>query len=128
MPEMAYARHYQGHPGCIRGCQGFGIPDRTTRVDDRSNPGLSSNLDRIGEGEKCIRTEHDIVQLSQPLAFIRQGKLWGNLGKHFRPNLPLDFGDILHTYTVCEVAVAVAYTMLGKADPLAAALRLPSNS
>ncbi|HEY7348147.1 MAG TPA: aminotransferase class III-fold pyridoxal phosphate-dependent enzyme [Ktedonobacterales bacterium] len=33
----------------------------------------------------------------------------------------LDFGDMAQTYTVCEVAIAAAYAMLHKADPLAAA-------
>ena len=33
----------------------------------------------------------------------------------------IDFGDMLHTYTASEVAVAAAYAMLDKADPLAVA-------
>ncbi|HTF38554.1 MAG TPA: aminotransferase class III-fold pyridoxal phosphate-dependent enzyme, partial [Blastocatellia bacterium] len=33
----------------------------------------------------------------------------------------IDFGDMLHSYTASEVSVAVAYAMLDKADPLAAA-------
>ena len=33
----------------------------------------------------------------------------------------IDFGDMVHTYTVSELAVACAYAMLAKADPLAAA-------
>ncbi len=33
----------------------------------------------------------------------------------------IDFGDMVHTYTVCELAIAATYTMLGKADPLTAA-------
>jgi 4-aminobutyrate aminotransferase-like enzyme/Ser/Thr protein kinase RdoA (MazF antagonist) len=33
----------------------------------------------------------------------------------------LDFGDMLESWTVAEAAVAAAYAMLGKADPLAAA-------
>jgi 4-aminobutyrate aminotransferase-like enzyme/Ser/Thr protein kinase RdoA (MazF antagonist) len=36
----------------------------------------------------------------------------------------LDFGDMLETWTVCEVAVAAAYAMLGKADPIGAAAAL----
>jgi len=36
----------------------------------------------------------------------------------------IDFGDMLHTYTASEVAVAAAYAMLGKADPLAAAAEI----
>lgn len=33
----------------------------------------------------------------------------------------IDFGDMLHTQQVCEVAVAAAYCMLGKPDPVTAA-------
>jgi 4-aminobutyrate aminotransferase-like enzyme/Ser/Thr protein kinase RdoA (MazF antagonist) len=33
----------------------------------------------------------------------------------------IDFGDMLETYTVCEPAIACAYAMLDKPDPLAAA-------
>jgi len=33
----------------------------------------------------------------------------------------IDFGDMVHTYTVAEPAIAAAYAMLGKADPLAIA-------
>lgn len=33
----------------------------------------------------------------------------------------VDFGDMVRAWTVCELAVAVAYAMLGKPDPLAAA-------
>ncbi len=32
----------------------------------------------------------------------------------------VDFGDMAQTYTVCELAIAAAYAMLGKADPLTA--------
>jgi Ser/Thr protein kinase RdoA (MazF antagonist) len=33
----------------------------------------------------------------------------------------LDFGDIVHSATVCDLAIALAYAMLGQPDPLAAA-------
>ncbi|MEN9934505.1 MAG: hypothetical protein RLZZ387_1084 [Chloroflexota bacterium] len=33
----------------------------------------------------------------------------------------IDFGDALHTATVCELAIAAAYALLDKPDPLAAA-------
>jgi 4-aminobutyrate aminotransferase-like enzyme/Ser/Thr protein kinase RdoA (MazF antagonist) len=36
----------------------------------------------------------------------------------------IDFGDMLHTYTVSEVAIACAYAMLNKRDPLAAAAQV----
>jgi Ser/Thr protein kinase RdoA (MazF antagonist) len=33
----------------------------------------------------------------------------------------IDFGDIVYSYTVGDLAIAVAYVVLGKADPYAAA-------
>ena len=36
----------------------------------------------------------------------------------------LDFGDILHAPTICELAIAAAYAMMNKADPLASAAAL----
>ena len=33
----------------------------------------------------------------------------------------LDFGDSVHTAIVCDLAIAIAYVMLGKSDPIAAA-------
>jgi 4-aminobutyrate aminotransferase-like enzyme/aminoglycoside phosphotransferase (APT) family kinase protein len=33
----------------------------------------------------------------------------------------LDFGDMVHTATICNLAIALAYVMLGKRDPVAAA-------
>lgn len=36
----------------------------------------------------------------------------------------LDFGDMVHTATVCDLAIALAYTMLGERDPLSAASRV----
>ena len=44
----------------------------------------------------------------------------------------LDFGDIVHSYAIADLAIAIAYAVLGKADPLAAAVvgrpRLPATS
>jgi 4-aminobutyrate aminotransferase-like enzyme/Ser/Thr protein kinase RdoA (MazF antagonist) len=36
----------------------------------------------------------------------------------------IDFGDMVHTYTVAGLAIAVAYAMLDKPDPLLAATRI----
>ncbi len=33
----------------------------------------------------------------------------------------IDFGDMVESYTVCDVAIAIAYAMLGKDDPLTTA-------
>ena len=45
-------------------------------------------------------------------------------GKPMQVVSVIDYGDMVHTYTVCELAIAVAYAMLGKADPLAAAAQV----
>jgi 4-aminobutyrate aminotransferase-like enzyme/Ser/Thr protein kinase RdoA (MazF antagonist) len=39
----------------------------------------------------------------------------------------LDFGDMVYTYTVCELAIACAYAMLHKADPIATAVDIVSG-
>jgi 4-aminobutyrate aminotransferase-like enzyme/Ser/Thr protein kinase RdoA (MazF antagonist) len=36
----------------------------------------------------------------------------------------LDFGDMVHTATVCDLAIALAYVMLDKQDPIAAAAQV----
>ena len=36
----------------------------------------------------------------------------------------VDFGDIVHTYAVADLAIAVAYGILGKPDPLGAAITI----
>ncbi len=36
----------------------------------------------------------------------------------------IDFGDVVHTVTVSEIAVTMAYAMLGRNDPLAAGARI----
>lgn len=43
-----------------------------------------------------------------------------SLGEEYISGL-LDFGDMLHSYTVADLAIACAYVMLDKADPLLAA-------
>ena len=39
----------------------------------------------------------------------------------------LDFGDMVESWTVCEVAVAAAYAVFGKADPVAAAAEVAAG-
>ena len=39
----------------------------------------------------------------------------------------VDFGDMVYTYTVCELAIACAYAMLSKADPVAVAAHVVSG-
>ena len=46
---------------------------------------------------------------------------------HFKVTGVIDFGDMVHSQTVNEVAIACAYAMLDKADPLAAAKAIVSG-
>src|SRR5205807_6490319 len=39
----------------------------------------------------------------------------------------LDFGDMVYTYTVCELAIACSYAMLHKSDPITAATHIVSG-
>lgn len=39
-------------------------------------------------------------------------------------NGAVDFGDLVKTHTLCEVAICAAYAVLGKADPVGAAARV----
>ena len=43
------------------------------------------------------------------------------LVEHGRVTGVLDFGDLVHSYAMADLAIAVAYAVLGKADPLSAA-------
>jgi Ser/Thr protein kinase RdoA (MazF antagonist) len=58
---------------------------------------------------------------------LRQGVIHGDANDHNVLAEPdrmtglLDFGDMVHSAIVCELAVALAYAMLGERDPLAAA-------
>lgn len=47
---------------------------------------------------------------------VREGKVAGFL----------DFGDMVHSATVCDLAIALAYALLDKTDPLASALTIAS--
>jgi Ser/Thr protein kinase RdoA (MazF antagonist) len=58
---------------------------------------------------------------------LRHGVIHGDANDHNvlaergRMTGLLDFGDMVHSAIVCDLAVALAYAMLGESDPLAAA-------
>src|SRR5438132_571665 len=43
-----------------------------------------------------------------------------------RVNAILDYGDVVHTATVCDLAIALAYVMLDKPDPIGVAAQVVS--
>jgi 4-aminobutyrate aminotransferase-like enzyme len=54
---------------------------------------------------------------------VSEGELPPEGGSHARRTISgiLDFGDMVHSYAVADLAIAIAYAILGKPDPLAAA-------
>jgi 4-aminobutyrate aminotransferase-like enzyme/Ser/Thr protein kinase RdoA (MazF antagonist) len=62
-----------------------------------------------------------------PWATLRTSVIHGDandynvLVRHGRAVGLIDFGDMLHSLTVCDLAIALAYAMLGSRDPLATA-------
>jgi Ser/Thr protein kinase RdoA (MazF antagonist) len=81
--------------------------------------------------ERRPRVERALAQWEkidwQPL---RQGVIHGDANDHNvivdagRMCGILDFGDMVYTAVICELAVALAYTMLDEAEPLAAAAQV----
>jgi len=72
------------------------------------------------------------AEVAPALPGLRRGVVHGDANDHNvlvaaeRGRAPamaglIDFGDMLHTVTVAEVAIAASYAMFGEADPLAAA-------
>src|SRR5207244_4725625 len=48
----------------------------------------------------------------------------GSGASEHRVTAILDYGDVVHSATVCNLAVALAYVMLDKRDPIGAAARV----
>ncbi len=97
------------------------IREYLPQVDD---PGRRAIVERMLD-----RYERDVVPR---LSELRSSVIYNDANDHnvivgggdplFRRVVAVvDFGDMLRSYTVAEVAVAAAYAMLGKPDPLRAA-------
>ena len=58
-----------------------------------------------------------------PAGGSHEPSLHTSVASAFRPKITgvLDFGDIVHSYAIADLAIAVAYAVLGKDDPLGAA-------
>ena len=48
----------------------------------------------------------------------------GSTASEYRVSAILDYGDVVHSATVCNLAVALAYVMLDKPDPIGAAAQV----
>ncbi|MCB2149364.1 MAG: aminotransferase class III-fold pyridoxal phosphate-dependent enzyme [Deltaproteobacteria bacterium] len=100
---------------------------------------VGSLLDNIDEAEKRDLVRHLFdryrASIAPKLAGLRTSVIhsdgndynvlaspygrWGN-----RVTGLIDFGDMVHSHTVNELAIACAYALMGKKDPLAAAVRV----
>jgi Ser/Thr protein kinase RdoA (MazF antagonist) len=81
--------------------------DRRVRVDD-----LFSQWERID----WTSLRHSVIHgdANDHNVVVGHGRMVGLL----------DFGDMVYTATVCDLAIALAYTMLGEQQPLSAAARV----
>ena len=66
---MTNSRENHGHVMSVRGLDGFGIPHRTTRLNDCTHPETGSGDNPVREGEKGIGSHDAILQRKDgPLA------------------------------------------------------------
>jgi 4-aminobutyrate aminotransferase-like enzyme/Ser/Thr protein kinase RdoA (MazF antagonist) len=98
---------------------------------------IGKQLDNIGDPSRRKLVERVLAfydnEVLPVLPDLRRSVIHNDANDHnvlvdfARPGAPLevvsviDFGDMLHTVTVAEPAIAAAYALLGKRDPLSAA-------
>ncbi len=121
-----------------RALQDFSHPaaQRTLRWDLRHAVWIRDYLQYITQPERRAFVEHFLSQFETRvlpvLPTLRMSVIHGDpndynilVGEadsgHRQVVSLIDFVDVVHTNTVCDLAVAAAYAMLNKADPLAAA-------
>jgi 4-aminobutyrate aminotransferase-like enzyme/Ser/Thr protein kinase RdoA (MazF antagonist) len=95
---------------------------------------IRGHLGRIGDPRRRVLVEKALArydaEVVPSLARLRRGVVYADANEHNvlvavepgrRPLLSglLDFGDLIETVTVAEIAVAAAYASFGAADPLA---------
>ena len=111
--------------------------DRELKWDLAGASWIRDHLDSVGDGprravvERVLdEYEHDVVPVLPDLRrsiIHNDANDYNVLVDSKKPGAPLaitgviDFGDMLRTVTVAEPAIAAAYALLGKHDPLAAA-------
>jgi 4-aminobutyrate aminotransferase-like enzyme/Ser/Thr protein kinase RdoA (MazF antagonist) len=107
-------------------------PDRALEVIARHEPALEGANRRELVAHFVAEHRKNVVPL---LAALPRGVIHNDANDHnvlLGDPVPgersvagiLDFGDMVETWTVCEPAIAIAYAVFGKADPLAAACQL----
>jgi 4-aminobutyrate aminotransferase-like enzyme/Ser/Thr protein kinase RdoA (MazF antagonist) len=123
-----------------RALEGFAHPAARDRDllwnPDRALDGIARHLDAIPDGGRRELVEHFVAlraRVAAPLLRSLPRSVIHNDGNDHNVLVGpptdgereiaglLDFGDMVESWTVCEVAVAAAYATFGKADPVAAA-------
>ncbi|HEX7119195.1 MAG TPA: aminotransferase class III-fold pyridoxal phosphate-dependent enzyme [Longimicrobiales bacterium] len=127
-----------------RALEGFddGAAHRALKWDlRRGRPFVERGLGEVPEPERRALVERFAglfdARAAPLLPRLRTGVIHGDANDHnvlvdggADPLAPrhvvglIDFGDLVHSWLVAEPAIAAAYAMLGKADPLAAAARV----
>jgi len=104
-------------------CELMDDPQRRTLLDvllDRVDSILGPRLDRLPRS--VIHNDaNDYNVIITPPSVVS-----GGFGARRVAGL-IDFGDMVHSFTLAELAVACAYVMLGKDDPLTAAAAVVSG-
>lgn len=108
----------------------------------RAGPVIRSRLDDITDPDRRSLVERHLTRFEQEsasrLATLRWGVIHGDANDynvlvggdddlyahHQRVSGLLDWGDMVYSCLVCEPAIAAAYAMLDKQDPLAAAAQV----
>ncbi|MEZ4606551.1 MAG: aminotransferase class III-fold pyridoxal phosphate-dependent enzyme, partial [Deinococcales bacterium] len=93
---------------------------------------IAQNLSYLKGSDKTLVESFlkDFRNLSPHFANLRQSVIHGDVNDYnllVNPELEevsgiIDFGDIVYSYTLCELANACAYIMMKKTDPIKAAL------
>ncbi|MEM8486221.1 MAG: phosphotransferase [Bacteroidota bacterium] len=108
---------------------------RTLQWDLKHAPNLTEKLPHIKDSGKRRLVEHFLRRFDEHVVpvsgALRQSVIHNDANDNnvlvdTRNNTAIggiiDFGDMVYTYTVCEIAIAIAYMILGKEQPLETAM------
>jgi Ser/Thr protein kinase RdoA (MazF antagonist) len=112
-----------------RSLQGFSHPamHRALGWDLRRADQAFRHAELLSSSQKSLIDGHIAAWREIPWPLLRRGVIHGDANDHNvlvragEVAALLDFGDMVHSALVCDLAIGAAYAMLGKRDPLAAA-------
>lgn len=102
---------------------------------------IADHLDRVADQalrDRIARVLAEFTQDVRPrLAGLRASVVHNDANDYnvlvhvndgeLEPSGIIDFGDLLHSHPACDVAIAIAYAMMGKPDPITAAAHVVSG-